>query len=65
MAMSWPSRIWLRRFASRNMYSVRRRITCTRCRRNSSSICLSDSVRGLPSTSASKMMLTVRCIGEN
>ena len=39
-------------------------ITCTRWRRNSSSICLSVSVRGRPSTRASRMMLTVRCSGE-
>ena len=31
-------------------------MTVTRCRRNSSSISLSDSVRGLPSTSASRMI---------
>ena len=57
MAISWPSRMCVRRLASRSRYSVRRRMTCTRWRRNSSSICLRVSVRGRPSTRASRMML--------
>ncbi len=53
----------LRARASRNC--VRRRITVTRCRTNSCSISLSESVRGLPSTSASRMIENESCSGEN
>ena len=49
----------LRASASRN--SVRRRMTVTRCRRNSSSNSLTDNVCGRLATSASRITLNVTC----
>ena len=51
-----PSTVCLRRRALASRNCVRRRITVIRCRMNSSSNSLKFSSRGLPSTSARKMM---------